>query len=64
MSEIIFPAFKRKLGDGSRSHAGDIDKVQQIVETARGRNALERCEKFMLANVSTPEEVLPTLRNP
>merc|ERR1719316_2445933 len=30
----------------------------QVTLDARGQNALERCEKFCLANVATPEDAL------
>ncbi len=41
------------------SHRDRFDRVQQSIEHARGKNALERCRRFLLAkNVRTPEEAL------
>jgi uncharacterized protein YbcC (UPF0753/DUF2309 family) len=43
----------------SESHRSQFVKLQQIVDGARGKNALERCKKFLLANhVHTSEEAL------
>jgi hypothetical protein len=35
-----------------------LNKAMQVTLDARGQNALERCEKFCLANVATPEDAL------
>ena len=34
-----------------------------IIEASLGKNALERCDRFMLAHVKTPEEALHHVRN-
>jgi len=33
-------------------------KVRKVIDTARGNNALERCQKFMLCDATTPEQAL------
>ena len=45
------------------SHVDQFQKAQQIIERARGENALERCHRFLLAkNIRTPEEALQHVR--
>eukprot|EP00662_Eupelagonemidae_sp_cell21_P057322 gene57322-biopygen39344 len=36
----------------------EFAKARRIIDAARGKNALERCEKFALANVHTAEDAL------
>jgi len=46
------------------SHHNQFAKAQQIVEEALGKNALERCHRFLLAkNVKTTKEALQHVRN-
>jgi uncharacterized protein YbcC (UPF0753/DUF2309 family) len=41
------------------THRGKFQEIEKLIERARGRNALERCERFLFANyVKTPEEAL------
>eukprot|EP01040_Poterioochromonas_malhamensis_P001803 gene1803-1929_t len=41
------------------SHQETFKEIQQIIDKARGLNALERCQRFLLANhIKTPEEAL------
>merc|ERR1712232_1117087 len=40
------------------SHVGQFEKVMEVIRIARGKNALERCKRFMRANVTTQEEAL------
>lgn len=40
------------------SLASQMSRAQEIIKEARGRNAMERCEKFMLANPRTHEDAL------
>ena len=40
------------------SHRAELSRARQILDEARGSNALERCAKFMLAEVTTRAEAL------
>ena len=40
------------------SHIGDYKRAQAVIDQARAKNAFERCQKFYLADVNTPEQAL------
>jgi hypothetical protein len=40
------------------SHRRVFERLQEVIFEARGRNALERCRRFPLANVKTPAQAL------
>ena len=41
-----------------KSHARDLARAEHIIDTARSKNALERCSKFFLSTATSPDEAL------